>query len=375
MKNEIVLYASLISLLLIPAQAMAMHMGDFDVTPSVFAGGRFDSNILQTNTSPQNDYITDLTAAVDVTLENKLETLSLRGALTRQMYMDHSEMNNTSQNMTVAYAREIDRHRRFQVKNRFDHTEEPTSFADEFGRHEGHYAYYLNRMNFSYVHDFSKQFTLTSAYSNEIYDSTQKGSASSIQNGVTLRGDYTLTSSTVIFGIYGLSHRRFNPGGYTLANNLDSGIREYFSSKTYLDLILGVSGIRGVDTHLSFKPRYEATLTHEISGKTKAALSLIQSTDSTNNNSNLFGSWRVTGTLSHRLSNRLSCSAELFHGQGKYTSSNIKDTFDGASARLNYALTPNAGTYIGYTYSKTDSNIDSRSYTRSVVPVGVQVKF
>ncbi len=358
-----------------PVRAMALRMGDLEVEPSVSTTGKYDSNILQTDTDRISDYLTDLTGAVNITSETKLQMIGLKGALTREMYLKQSALDNTSENLNLTYARQPDRYTMLNAADTFDHTETPTSFTDAFGRTPGRYAYYLNRFNVNYGCDMSKQFSWSANYANEIYDPSRQDLSSSQENALSLRGDYALTSTTTLFGVYGLSSRSFDPGGRVTAHTLDGAVREFFSAKTYMDLIAGISATTGVDGSRSNAPRYEATLSHEISGKTKANLSFSQRTDTTYSSSDLFKSWRVTTSLDHRLYSRLSCSGELFLGQGKYTQIGIQDKFDGASTRVNYALTPAAELSAGYTYSKTGSTLDSRRYTRGIATVGATVKF
>ncbi len=367
-KKNIPIYSILfVSLFILPAKAMAYRMGDFEVLPFFSGAGKYDTNVLQTNTGRIRDYATDLTAAVSVTHESKQQMFGLTGSLSEEIYARERSLNNTSENIDLSYARQFDRNTTFNAANTFNHTDTPTNFADQFGRTSGRYQYFLNRFGMGYGFDVSRQFSVAANYASEIYDPALRGLASSLQNAISLRGDYVVTSTTSLVGVYGFSRRSFDPGGKVTANTFDGGVREYFSSKTYVDLLGGASASSGVDGKRSTTPRYEATLSHEITGKTRASASLTWRTDTNYSSSDLFRSSRASVSLSHRFYSRLSGGAELFHGQGKYTDLGIQDKFNGASGNVEYALTPDADIFGSSTYSRTSSNLASRAYARAIV--------
>ena len=67
--------------------------------------------------------------------------------------------------------------------------------------------------------------------------------------------------------------------------------------------------------------------------------------------------------------------SSIFFGEGEFKTFNIKDQQIGISTRLNYEIKENVISFLAYTYSQIDSNIDTRSYDRNLVELGVRVVF
>ncbi len=72
---------------------------------------------------------------------------------------------------------------------------------------------------------------------------------------------------------------------------------------------------------------------------------------------------------------RLAVSGAGFYGKGKYLQADINDGLTGGSISFIYDIRDNVKGRLGYNYSRTVSNIDTREYTRNNVDLNIRIDF
>ncbi|NTV29153.1 MAG: outer membrane beta-barrel protein [Candidatus Omnitrophica bacterium] len=356
--------------------AHAFKIGDVDVNTLISASERFDDNITSVKTNKISDNITSLTVGLNASAQGKTRNLSLNGSISHEFFSQEKQYDNTSENLSASYSRQFDEYRSLGLSESFTHAEDPQTFSDEFGQvGVRRRSYYLNRFGMDYRKDISKQFSVSAGYQNEFYNRAGSDSVDSALNGVDLRGDYSFSSATIVSSVLGLSQRQYDPGDNIYTTTMDAVLRQFLTKQFYADFMLGVSHLQvsGGDSYT--EPRYQFSLTDEVSEKTRYSWSIQKQFTTNPSNSDVFDQWRTSIDLSHRVYQRLTLGASLFYGEGEYVGQNIKDKFTGANGSLEYELKPSTSVYLSNTYSRTASTDNGREYARNVITLGLRGRF
>ncbi|MFA5100095.1 MAG: outer membrane beta-barrel protein [Candidatus Omnitrophota bacterium] len=365
----------ILSVLFIPGACSATQVGAFDLKVLGSVYETYDDNITYAQTNIKDDWITNAKIGLLAKYEGKTESLEFLGNVVHHDYMDNSNFNNTSEDLSLSAKKEFSPYERAILSDTFTHAEEPSSFEDEFGRTSGRYSYYRNRFNIAFSKDLSKEFTLIGRYLNDYDAYSGSGHSDSFQNRIGFEGDYIISSHTTVFGAYDFYQREFDPGSSATTNSLSVGARQYFSSQLFLDANTGVDFIKSYNNKDYTKPHFTASLTDDFDETTRLTLAYDKRYYTNSSTQDLFNYWQTSLKFTRRVSARLGASASGFYGKGTYEAFNITDTLKGASAGLSYDIKENIKGTLSYSYSKTTSNIASRGYDRNVVSTGVTVEF
>ncbi len=361
--------ACLLGVMIPNAQALNVH--GVKVTTETSVGERVDDNITFVSSKQKSDFITDLMMRLGVQHETKRSLLKLLAGVSQQFFASHNNFNNFSEDLSLLWGAEFSKLGRLDVQDSFVHAEEPRSFEDAFGRTSGRYAYYLNRVDVAGTRELTRQLDVTARYRNEAYEVSRRDLRDSLLHETGLETSYSISSATILQGLYHFSSRDFDPGSRAFIHTLTSGVRQFFTKQLYADGRLGVNFIDSFTNKHLAKPLFSASVTDEFNDQARARLLFTKDTSTTNSTQDLFSAWRGTGEVSGQLTKRLDGAASAFFGQGRYTTQDIHDSLAGLDMRLDYELTPHLKSRLGYTYSWADSDGSSRKYTRNTVFVGL----
>lgn len=363
--------------LLPSAPAYAFRVGDVELTPLFSVEERYDDNITSSESNELDDYITKLSIGLEATAPGKTQELSLKGGVSHEFFSKEDGYDNTSENISLNYKKQMDQYQSLGLQEAFTHAEEPLTFEDEFGQiGVGRRAYYLNRFGLDYTKDVSKQFSMTAGFQSEIYDRSGEGTLDSYLNGINARFDYAFSSATIVSSVVGFSQRNYDPGDDIYSTNVDAVLRKFITKQFYADFMAGISFIKvggGGDNYT--EPRYQITLTDEVSENTRYSWTIQKQQTTSAWVSDVFDQWRTSLDVNHRIYNRLGLHASLFYGEGEYTGVNVKDKFTGMNGRLDYEITPRVTAFLSHTYSNTSSDLSSREYARNITMLGVRGRF
>ena len=346
---------------------------DLDVTGS--ASTAYDDNVTFVKEDKKSDNVTNLLIGLGAKQEGKTHTLVLEGNLTQHLFSDNPSFNNNSQDITIDFQKELSRYDRFSATNKFTHAEDPQSFEDDFGRASGRYSYYRNIFNTGYTRDLSKHVSVQGRYGNENYSASREDVSDSLLHRVGFDVNYIESSATAFLLGYDFTTRHIDEGGSATVHTLAAGFRHFLTTQFYIDTRAGVSFVEAFDGSNASEPSVIVALTNDFSETDSASLSYRRTSTPSSFTADIFDSWRVALNLSRQLLERLKMTASVFFGKGDFAALSITDRQTGASARLSYEVTKNAQTFLAYTYSEVDSNIDTRGYDRNLVEVGVRVVF
>ncbi len=337
--------------------------------------GSYDDNITSVHDDRVSDFITRTTVGGGFVAQGKTGQVALKGALTENFYASNASFNNFSQALSGNAFQELSPYYTVTVGDVFSHTEEPRNFEDEFGRNTGRYSSYKNSFNLGYTRILSEQLKLNLRYrqADDIYASSSQLDAHEYAPGIS--GEYAFDSANQAMLDYDHSNRHFEGGQEATIQTLSAGFRHYLTPQWYAEVKPGVTFIESFNNTSSTKPRYELSLTDDVDENTRANIKYVKEFGANAFSQEIFDNWRTVLTLFRQLTAKLGWNVSAFYGEGTYTVSKIKDKTSGINTGVEYSLNKKASLFLSYLHSNTDSNIDTRSYSRNMAQLGVKFAF
>ena len=335
----------------------------------------YDDNITFVHEGEKEGFITNLSLGFDVEYEGKTRSFELITNINQQIFTNYDDFNNTSQDLSLNFQQEFSKFSRISIRNVFSHTYEPRSFEDAFGRTRGRYSYYRNRLNLAYIRDVTKQLSITARYINEIDEISRQDLSDSYLNTAGIGATYFLNSVTSFLFSYDFSHRDFDPGSDATINTIAAGMRYYLTKQLYFDIKAGIDLIHSYSDRDYSKPLIQASLTNDIDENSLVNISFTKRYYTNAYTEDLFDYWQTSVTFRRQLFRRLGCVFSGFYGEGEYIATNITDKLQGASIGFTYDLSRKLKANLSYSYSKVDSTIETREYTKNTVLLGLTMEF
>lgn len=340
----------------------------------------FDDNVTLANENEREDFITDAGLGVGVKYEGKNRTLELIGSVTQRLFARNSNFDNTTEDVILSFQNEFSEYDRMSLNNFFTHSNEPLFFREDFfeeqfGRGGGRFEYFRNRFNIDYSRDITKQLTTIVRYDNYLDAFSGVDIEDSLLNKASVEADYLFSSATTALFSYDFTNRRFEGGNDASINTVTAGIRQYITKKLYFDGRTGLNFIDTFDDGNLTKPLYFASFTYQKDTDTIARLSFEKKNDTSPYVEDIFDRWKTTASVSRQLLERLWGSFSVFYGDGEYISSNFKTRLLGANSTLRYDITKYLKGNMTYTFSESDSNIETAGYTKNTFLLGLTAEF
>lgn len=376
MRISLLKLSLIIAILSMPTYIYSYQLGDVELALKAGAQEGYDSNITYVKSGRKSDFFTSLNAAIEATLEGKTNFLQLTGSINHHFYQKNSDFDYTSEELTAQLLTELTDYDRITLKNTFSHTYEPRSFEESFGSTAGRYSYYRNRFLTTYTKDLTKELTLIGRYAYNIDDPSRSDLLNSYLHRLGCAANYSLSAQTIITGMYDFYYRQFGQSGPdATVHTLAPGIRQFFTNQLYFDARAGANFITSYNNRRYTKPHYFLSLTDEIDETTSSSISFTQEYSTTPSTEDVFDYWQVALNLVKQLNRRLGASASGFIGQGEYPTLAITDKLKGVSAGLTYDITEDITASLNYTYSRTDSSLDSREYAKNLIVSRIAITF
>ena len=361
---------------------VALLMGSWGISWANFKwdlGGTvttsYDDNVTYVKTDRISDVITRASLGGGFTQEGKTYMVDFRGILTENVFARHSSFDNFSQNLSLDARKDLTDYDHLSAKETFRHTEEPYSFEDAFGRTNGRYGSYSNRLNLEYSHEITRQWTAKLKYLQRNDNFTRQGLSDSAGYAPGIETDYVIDSMTRAMLGYDYTRSFFDPGKDASDHTIFCGLRRYLTNQWYVDLKSGIDFINAFDDRNFTKPRYEVGLTHELDQNTQLNVKYVDQYAIGSFSADVFKSWRWVISGVKQLTARLKANIDAFYGKGEYLTNDISDKLSGADLGVQYALSERTSLKVSYLYERTDSNVDSREYTRNMILFGFMFAF
>ncbi|MFA5362071.1 MAG: outer membrane beta-barrel protein [Candidatus Omnitrophota bacterium] len=321
------------------------------------------------------DLITEISPGIKAAYETETLFWTVNGIITQQVFAKNRDFNDTSEALDIDFYRERSLFDRFSMSNHFIHSYEMGAIETSLGRPSGRYGYYSNTFEFKYERDLAQELTMNLLYDNESNRFSGSELADSTGNRFSAEVFYQLNPATTLIASYQFLNRNFDPGGILSDNLISVGVRRKITERLTAEARTGVDYIQSYDDEEYIEPRLTVSLAQEIDEKNKAAIHFSKLYDSTPYSEDLFNSWQAGASWERELSERTSCTASGFYGNGKYAASGAKETILGGSLSSIYALNKNIKVNLGYGYSQVKSNEDVREYTQNKVSAGMKIEF
>jgi hypothetical protein len=165
MKKHIVLFVAA-ALVCLPGFASAQRQ--FELIPSISAGGTYDDNINLTNTNEQSDYITAVTPSLALNVLTQNTRLGMSYAPSFVWYNDFSENNNTRHLGTVSWEQRLTQYLDFTLTNTYLNSEDPLEDTlDVAGIRQTRNKYWVNTASASFGYVFGAENRLEVGYGRE----------------------------------------------------------------------------------------------------------------------------------------------------------------------------------------------------------------
>ena len=325
------------------------------------------------------DFMTMLALGLDMKYEGKRRALGISGRASRRVKTKSTDIQNSSENLTVNFRNEFSEYDAISVNNTFTHTQMPETFEDEFGRIQGRFDSYNNGLSFQYNRIINKYFNVGVNYDNRFYSNSREGTKDLYKNGVRLRVNYIHSAATDFSLSSNFSKSEFEGGDDVSMYLISAGVGHYITKRLQFRAGAGVNvSSRGEDRNT--RQDINISLSNQIDENTNASLSYTRGVQLSADTGNLFSNWRITGRLTRQLLEDLNGSLSGFYGQGEYDLTGVTDTLAGASASLSYNFWrgkrgSRVSGSLGYTYSNLDSTDEDRGYDRNSITSGVNIVF
>jgi len=355
--------------------AHAYQLGNIEVKVRASAAERYDSNITYASSSVKQDYISTLAGGLDATYEGRLNSMNLTANVNQDIFAMNPKFTNTSEDLSFAYMQELTKLDRFSIRDALDHTYQPRNFEDTLGRTSGIYGSFRNKLNIDYTRDLSKQLSGTLKYFGEIDLFSEPDMSDSYLNQGGAELTYAFTSDTILYATYDFYVRSFVNSSSATTNNAGGGIRQFITKQLYVDASGGVSFVNSYDDTKYTQPFVYVTITDDINEKTTVKGNFKKEYYASQYEQNIFDYWEISGSVTSQLLERLSGNMNAFYGRGEYLVVDTTDNLFGLNVGADYELTKRLRLSASYNFSRTDSNVNTRDYTKNVASVSIRGVF
>lgn len=318
-------------------------------------------------------FLTNLSLMFDARYTGKRRTYDVTANLSRSFDDDNLDSLRNAENLYLGFTHRFSEYSIIGISDSFHHSKYPVEWEEQFGRFRTDYETYSNRFGVDYARDLSEHFRIRVNYGNNIYWA-EGFEGDSVENNAGLGLSYIYSAATSGSLSYSYSTRRYKDDGTADINSISVGLKKYITQRLYVDGNVGFSFVSPTEGGDSTTATYGFNITDEIDEKTIARLSFKRGVNTTFEG-DVFTSWQASASLDRDLMENLKGSVSCFYGEGEYEVADTKDTFIGASGRVNYIFGRHLTGNLGYSYSNLDSATEEREYTVNSISAGVTLTF
>ncbi len=335
----------------------------------------YDDNITYSSVHSISDSVTSLEAGLELNQRSRTRQLSLKTDVIEEIFAQHSNFDNTAEDLNLDYKQDFSRHDHLELTDLLEHTYQPTTFEEAFGRTAGRYSTLTNQTGISLVHEYNPHLSQEVHYKDIISYFSHNGPTDSMLFVGGTKLSYAVNSATILTQSYDYMRRLFSNGPSATINALLSSVRRYFTPQFYLDLGVGPDIIKNYAGKNFTMPHYYLGLTDQITQKSSVKFTYEKDDSGDIWNKDLLNSWRTTLYFSQKFSPRLLATLGVFYGQGRYNVLGVNEKFQGAQTSLDFKLTKKTQLSLGYTFSDALSKNPNFAYRRNYVYVSVNITF
>lgn len=340
----------------------------------------FDDNITFSKENLTNDFITDIGFVFGVNYEGKRRYLSLTGNIINHTFAENSAFNNISEDVNFIFSHEFSEYDRISLSNSFSHTEAPLFssedfYVDQFGRPNGRWDYFKNRLNFYYSRDINKQLSASFRYANTLDLYSGIDIPGSFSNKPGISANYSFTPSTSFSLSYDYLDVQFDNEMDAAEHAIALGVTQNITKRLSFSMGTGRDFINSFDIENFAKQNYSASISYEKDINTRVSISFYKDYAVTPFVPDIFEQWNSTLSLSREISERINYNLSTFYGKGEYIIGNYEQTLMGATSTFSYAIYKNLFGSFTYSYIKSDYDIDTLGYSKNTFYLGLTAAF
>jgi hypothetical protein len=352
-----------------------LFAGVVDVKWRAASSQKYDDNVTYVSSNKEADFITTLSAGTVLSTELQNTKAELSLDLAQQLFWKNAHNQNLSEDVVLNVAHEFTQFDRITVSDALKHSYEPLSFEEELARNAGRYNHFRNKFDAGYMRDLTAQLSTKIGYGYDTDRTDRSDLADSAVNRASLLTEYAFNQKSTIFGRYDFLHSKLSTGAAAKVHTVSGGLRQSFTDTVVLTLSGGQDSIDSYDQHKYKDPTWTAILSDQINEKTSVDLSYAQGYLTNPYTSDVLDTRRIAAGINTQPLKKLSASASIFYGHGKYREMGLKDDLLGGSMAFTYDISKNIKGDLSYNYSQMVSNVDNREYRRNVVFLGLSTEF
>jgi hypothetical protein len=319
-------------------------------------------------------FMTTLSIGLNLDYTGRRRSFGVSGKINRWLDNDNFDAIRKAEDVGIRFKHEFSEYDILSLDDLFHHSRFPVDFEEEFGRFTVDQDTYSNRFRIGYSREISEHLHFKANYNNTVYWASEELSRNSVVNGVGLSLNYIYSAATSASIAYNFTTRKYKESGTATMNSISAGLRKYITKRLYLDGKAGFSFISPVEGDDSVTGVYSLTATNDIDERTVGRLSFSRNVHTTFEG-DVFNNWQVRADVKRDIMEDLKGSLSTFYGEGEFNIIDVRDTFFGADARLNYIFGKHLTGNLGYTYSNLDSTDEDREYKRNTITAGLTLTF
>ena len=362
-----------IGFLFFSSLASASTVNGFTVKGSTGYG--YDDNVLYSHENEVSDFFTKVKLGLELLLERKTQSLEAEVDLSRQIFNDHTELDNFSQFFKLIFKKELSKYTRLRIDDNFEHAEEATSFAEEFGRVGGRFDTYKNTLSFDIDKELTPHNVLNFYLGNEIKEVEREDLQDSIQNNLGLQWNILASPKTSGFIKYDFTHRLIDSSDNAVLQTIAPGFKRYLTRQVYFTSYAGANVIHTFSEDDIVRPVFYAAISDELDKVSTFTLAYQKKHITTGFDSDIFDQWRVTLDYEREFFERLKGNVSLFYGEGDFIIRDISEKLHGFDIGIAYSLTRNWQANLTYRYVLKDSREVTRDYEKNLAFFGFTFRF
>lgn len=366
--------------------AVGIRAGGFTVFPLASVAGKFDDNIYATDVNETDDFITQLSTAVEVNSNWSRHALNFDAGVSQYIYADNTDENRLDWNVGVDGLVDVTRDTQFRAALAYRQAHEDRSDPSTPAVASEPIEYTLLTGTASLDHRFNR---LTARVSGNYSEYDYKDAVSTVgavidqddrdrqQYEEALRLGYDVSPDTNVYVQGTLNQRVYDlsvpvvavnrdSDGYAvvvgsdfrLSNLMQGGIYVGYQEQSYDDPTLSESSGLAYGANVEWYVTPLTTITFD-------AASTIEET--TTIGASGYNAQTAGVRVDHELLRNLLLNAHASYGSDDYDGIARTDDKISAGLGVDYLLNRNFTLGIGYDYTDNDSNVAGNDYKRNIV--------
>ena len=371
--------------------AAGVRAGGFLIYPQASYSGTFNDNIYAADTNETEDYISNLTAGVDVNSTWSRHALNLTGTISKYLYADNSDENRLDWNVGANGRLDVTRNTNFSGGVSYSQNHEDRGAPNSPAAASKPVEYKLFQTEAKFHQGFNRLFAeLGGKYSNYDYkDGTTLAGANLDQDyrdrdvwDESLRLGYMVSPDTSLFVEGSLNQRNYDQkppvvavnrdsNGYAVVGGAEFRLTNLASGEIYAGYheqdYDALSDISGLD--------YGASIQWFVTPLTTVGLNASSTIEETTSvGSSGYTDQNISATVDHELMRNVILSGNLGYSNNDYEGIIRNDDIITGGLGVRYLVNRNAEARVGYDYTNRNSDVSGLDYTRNEIGFTVTLK-